>query len=158
MLNPSVFHLLLLEVQSAAGWVALRLPANPASLADDVPLAEHRDETCQMFVLWLPDATTALSVFRIMASASWSSLGEVNPAAVITEWWGLCCSDGSGGSLFILASASLFRTVFEIAFEVGKESPFLIFIFLTLLCLYAHELPTKIVGWNKIFNAYFTDQ
>lgn len=156
MQNPSVFHPLLLEVQSAAGWVALRLPANLASLADGIPLAEHRDETCQMFVLWLPDATTALSVFQIMASASWSSLGEVSPAAVITEW-GLCCSDGSGGTLFILASANLFRTVFEIAFEVGKESPFFFF-FLTLLCLYAHELPTKKVGWNKIFNAYFTDQ
>lgn len=82
-----------------------------------------------MFVLWLPDATTALPVFQIMASASCPSLGGVSPAAVITEW-SLCCSDGSGGYLFLLASASLFRTVFEIAFEVGKESSFFFFFFL----------------------------
>ena len=85
---------LLLEVQSAAAWVTPRLPAIPTALADGVLSAEQRDETCRLFVLLLPDATTTmLFVFKIRPSASWPSLSGVSPVALITERC-LCCTEG----------------------------------------------------------------
>lgn len=89
----SVSHPLLLEVQSAAAWVASRLPATPTALADGIPSAEQKGETCQLFVLLLPDATaTMLFVFKIRPSASLPSLSEVKLVALITER-GFCCTE-----------------------------------------------------------------
>lgn len=90
----SVSQPLLLEVQSAAAWVTPRLPAIPTALADGVPSAEQRVETCQQFVLLLPDATmNMLFMFKIRPSATWPSLSGVSPVALITEK-SLCCNEG----------------------------------------------------------------
>lgn len=76
----SVSHPLLLEVQSVG--VAPRLPAMPTALAN----AEQRDETCQLFLLLLSDATTTmLFVFKIQPPASLPFLGGVSPADLVTE-------------------------------------------------------------------------
>lgn len=89
----SVSQPLMLEVQSAAARVTPRLPAIPTALADGVPSAERRVETCQLFVLLLPDATMNMFMFKIRPSATWPSLSGVSPVALITEKC-LCCTEG----------------------------------------------------------------
>lgn len=92
------------------GCIAPRLSANPAFLTDWVPFVGQRDKICQLFMPWLPDGTVALSVFKIVPSASWLSLSGLCPAAVVTEW-GLCCSDGSARCIlfFCLSKQNIFH-------------------------------------------------
>lgn len=90
---------LLLEVQSATAWVAPRPPAVLTVLAEDIPSAEQRVETCHLFVLLLLDVNTPmLLVFEIMPSTSWLSLSGLSLVALITQRC-LCCAEGRAYTL-----------------------------------------------------------